>query len=338
MTISQTVLEKGARYYRTGRAVSIDYSSHPSTVKTARMSSLAENRPGEDIVLVFRPPEGAAAQIAGITPFKSLRLRLDELLDWFKGLNVDSIDLWIEGAWKSGNRTELFLSVEGRTGAKLTLKPFSQRGQTSPPPTKVEGHSVSDQEKPASQDSPGQKLTQERTSTEPSSSSVTALYSPGGGIERHVVSLINSAISGIEMAAYAFTNIFIEKALLEAIKRGVKVELVLDRSETQGQQATLHDSLEKAGADIRLISPPGGIMHDKYMIVDGKTLEWGSYNYTERAENSNFENATFASDGSLAQQYHSDFLSMFNQAKPEVRGFRRGMTRFFRSLMPRLNE
>src|SRR5260370_8931669 len=76
--------------------------------------------------------------MAGITPFKSLRLKLDELLDWFKGMNVDSIDLWIEGAFKSGNRTELFLSVEGKTGSKLTLRPFLKHAQTVIPPPMVE--------------------------------------------------------------------------------------------------------------------------------------------------------------------------------------------------------
>src|SRR3989442_2001715 len=95
------------------------------------MSLLGHSRSDEvdDVVLVFRPPENPAAQIAGITPFKSLRLKLDELLDWFKGLNVDSIELWIEGAYRSGNQTELFLSLEGKTGAKLTLRPFSKRVQ-----------------------------------------------------------------------------------------------------------------------------------------------------------------------------------------------------------------
>ena len=97
------------------------------------MSTVGQNRGdgADDVVLVFRPPENPAAQMAGITPFKSLRLKLDELLDWFKGMNVDSIDLWIEGAYKAGNRTELFLSVEGKTGAKLTLRPFMKREQMS---------------------------------------------------------------------------------------------------------------------------------------------------------------------------------------------------------------
>jgi phosphatidylserine/phosphatidylglycerophosphate/cardiolipin synthase-like enzyme len=298
------------------------------------MSSVGQSRPDgtDDVVLVFRPPENPAAQMAGITPFKSLRLKLDDLLDWFKGLNVDSIDLWIEGAYRSGNRTELFLSVEGKTGAKLTLRPFLKRGQAIVSHEKIESSSVSESPEPASKEAQSSTVTPEKTVQQPPAPRVTALFSPGGGIERQVVALIGSAIGSIEMAAYEFTNVYVEKAMIEAVKRGVKVALVLDKSETQGPQARLHDTLERAGCDIRLISPPTGIMHDKYIIVDGKTVQWGSYNYTERAENKNFENAAFVSDSALAQQYHSDFVSIFNQAKPEAHGVRRAIQRFMRHL------
>src|SRR5437899_12284042 len=89
------------------------------------MSGLGEQRPSEEdeLVLVFRPPENPAAQVAVETPFKGHRVRLDELLDWFKALRVDSTELWIEGAKTSGKNTELFLSTEGKTRAKITLKP-----------------------------------------------------------------------------------------------------------------------------------------------------------------------------------------------------------------------
>ena len=295
------------------------------------MSLLGGNRQDEDVVLVFRPPENPAAQMAGITPFKSLRLKLDDLLDWFKDLNLDSIDLWIEGAWKSGNRTELFLSVEGRTGAKITLRPFLKQTQiVMPPPATVPTPSLTPEDSKQSSTQIEGPAKSDKVTVQSAVLRVTALFSPAGGIERHVVSLIDSAVTSIEMAAYGFTNMYIEKSLVEALKRGVKVAVVLDKNETQGLQATLHDTLEKAGCEIRLITPHGGIMHDKYIIVDGKTVEWGSYNYTERAENKNFENATFATDSTLAQQYHSDFASIFNQAKPEARGVSRRMQRFFR--------
>jgi len=251
------------------------------------MSELGEGRPsGEDeLVLVFRPPENPAAQVAVDTPFKGHRVRLDEILDWFKALKVDSIELWIEGARTSGSKTELFLSTEGKTGAKITLKPhseavskelsFDQVGSSSP--RNASGESL-------------QKISQnlaERQTPEVASlsgSTITALFSPKGGIEQQILTSIAAALETIEMAAYAFTNENIAKALIDAVKRGVKVSLAMDKSQTKGSQASLHDELEKAGTAIRLISPPGGIMHDKFIIVDGKKVEWGSYNYTGRAE------------------------------------------------------
>jgi len=170
----------------------------------------------------------------------------------------------------------------------------------------------------------------EKTPSRASAPQITAMFSPTGGIERHVVSLIDSAVGSIEMAAYEFTNMYVEKALLEAIKRGVKVAMILDKEETLGRQATFHDTLEKAGSDIRLIAPRDGVMHDNYIIVDGKTVEWGSYGYTERSEYKNFENAVFASESTIAQQYHTDFASIFNIAKPEAHGVKRTIQRFLR--------
>src|SRR5207245_10663767 len=92
------------------------------------MSELGEQRPSEEdeLVLVFRPPENPAAQVAVETPFRGHRVRLDELLDWFKALRVDSIERGIEGAKTSGKNTELFLSTEGKTAAKITLKPHPE--------------------------------------------------------------------------------------------------------------------------------------------------------------------------------------------------------------------
>jgi len=299
------------------------------------MSELGEDRPidEDELVLVFRPPENPAAQVAVETPFRGHRVRLDELLDWFKPLKIDSIELWIEGARTARGKTELFLSTEGKTGAKITLKPHSKGGSKelaldtvgSPSSTTTSGESLGN---------PTQNLPvkQVQAVAAPTEFPITAFFSPKGGIEQQVLATIDAAMETIEMAAYAFTNESIAKALLDAVKRGVKVSLVIDRSETKGPQGSLHDELEKAGTAIRLISPPGGIMHDKFIVIDEKNVEWGSYNYTNRAEDANFENATFLSDNNLAQKYHSDFVSIYGQATPEAQGIRRPLRRFLRRL------
>src|SRR5260370_2663154 len=213
------------------------------------MSTVGQNRAdgADDVVLVFRPPENPAAQMAGITPFKSLRLKLDELLDWFKGMNVDSIDLWIEGAYKAGNRTELFLSVEGKTGAKLTLRPFAKRGQMVVSPEKLENPSVPASSEPASKEAQSSTVKPKKTIQQPAALRVNALFSPAGGIERQVVALIGSAVTSIEMATFEFTNVYVEKAMLKATNIACKVALVLNRTTTVGQQARREGTPNEAG-------------------------------------------------------------------------------------------
>jgi len=104
-------------------------------------------------------------------------------------------------------------------------------------PEKIENPSVPAGPEQPSERSPELYDEQEMTIQQPAVPRVNALFSPAGGIERQVVALIGSAITSIEMATFEFTNVYVEKAMLEAVKRGVKVALVLDRTETVGQQA-----------------------------------------------------------------------------------------------------
>jgi len=161
---------------------------------------------------------------------------------------------------------------------------------------------------------------------------VQARFSPEGGIEQAILSLVQSAKIEIVMAAYSFTNGAVANALVTALKKGVKVSIVMDKSETHGAQAKIHDLLERAGAKIRLSHPHGGIMHDKYLVIDGQTVEWGSYNYTNRAEHSNFENATVLSDPDIAEAYEQNFNKIWNFAVAEKTGLPRLFARALRRL------
>ena len=49
--------------------------------------------------------------------------KVGDMKKWFKGYKVESIELNIEGAFKDGNITKLFVSFEGRGGCKIILKP-----------------------------------------------------------------------------------------------------------------------------------------------------------------------------------------------------------------------
>lgn len=80
----------------------------------------------ENIELVFLPSERAQQQIeeAGVSEeVEKFVAKLDDLAAWFKSFKIDSIELSIEGALKTGEILQLFVSAEGKAGCKIVLKP-----------------------------------------------------------------------------------------------------------------------------------------------------------------------------------------------------------------------
>ena len=78
----------------------------------------------EEVQFVFARPELRMIEPAGMGPVQAATAaKLDEVLNWFKGYKVDSIELSIEASAKSGDIVSLFVSAEGKGGMKVTLKP-----------------------------------------------------------------------------------------------------------------------------------------------------------------------------------------------------------------------
>lgn len=56
---------------------------------------------------------------------KYLSTSMDEITNWFKQYEVDSIELSIGGAVETGGFLKLIVSAKGEGGLKVTLKPRS---------------------------------------------------------------------------------------------------------------------------------------------------------------------------------------------------------------------
>jgi hypothetical protein len=135
----------------------------------------------------------------------------------------------------------------------------------------------------------------------------TALFSPNGGVRTRIVSEIDRAQSTLDLAIYSFTSDEIREALVRARNRGVTVRIIADSSQANGQGSEI-GNLESMGFNLKRSSgESGGIMHNKYMIVDSSLLFTGSYNWSANAEDNNFENAVFIQASPLIQNYISDF-------------------------------
>jgi phosphatidylserine/phosphatidylglycerophosphate/cardiolipin synthase-like enzyme len=93
----------------------------------------------------------------------------------------------------------------------------------------------------------------------------------------------------------------IAKALIDAHKRGVKVEAILDksqRSEKYTSAAFLANSRIPTFLDAR-----HAIAHNKIMLIDRETVITGSFNFTKAAEEKNAENLLIIRSKELAGIY-----------------------------------
>jgi phosphatidylserine/phosphatidylglycerophosphate/cardiolipin synthase-like enzyme len=130
---------------------------------------------------------------------------------------------------------------------------------------------------------------------------VEVYFSPHGGCTEAVVKELGKARSSVLVQAYSFTSRDIAKAIVDAHKRGVKVEVILDKSVLKDGY-TEADFILHAGIPVKVDSLHA-IAHNKIIVVDGGVVITGSFNFTKQAENSNAENLLVIRDKTLAEKY-----------------------------------
>jgi phosphatidylserine/phosphatidylglycerophosphate/cardiolipin synthase-like enzyme len=86
-----------------------------------------------------------------------------------------------------------------------------------------------------------------------------------------------------------------------AHQRGVKVEVMLDKSQHDGRGG-MADFLARSGVTV-LMDGRHAIAHNKVMVIDEETVITGSFNFTNAAEERNAENLLVIRDKALAQRY-----------------------------------
>ena len=153
-------------------------------------------------------------------------------------------------------------------------------------------------------------------STLPAQTNYSVCFSPNGQCERKIVFLIDNAQRSLRIQSYSFTSRLIARAVIDAKKRGVDVRMIVDRSlfdpqNTHSRIRTVMNEGIPVWVDNRV-----SIAHNKVLVVDGKTVETGSYNYTVSANRYNAENVLIIESGPLATQYLANWNSRLQHAIP----------------------
>ncbi|MBI4707335.1 MAG: phospholipase D family protein [Candidatus Omnitrophica bacterium] len=117
---------------------------------------------------------------------------------------------------------------------------------------------------------------------------IQSYFSPNGGCTEAIITEIKQAKECILVQAYSFTSEPIASALIDAYKRGGKVEIIVDKSQENGKGSKA-DVVSKAGIPT-FIDSKHAIAHNKIILIDHKVIITGSFNFTANAEERNAEN------------------------------------------------
>lgn len=130
---------------------------------------------------------------------------------------------------------------------------------------------------------------------------LTVCFSPDGGCAKAITDQINKAQKSIKVMAYSFTSAPIANALLDAKKRGVNVEVIIDKSrDTERYSETRF--FRNQGIPV-YVDGKEAIQHNKVMIIDSEIVITGSFNFTKAAEEKNAENVLIIMSKELVKSY-----------------------------------
>ncbi|MHC0506417.1 phospholipase D family nuclease [Achromobacter aegrifaciens] len=142
-------------------------------------------------------------------------------------------------------------------------------------------------------------------------------FSPEGSARALVLETIGGAKRSIQILAYAFQAPDIMQALVDAERRGVEVRVVVDKKRNQNKASmTAMDFVTANGVELRT-NDHFRLHHDKTIIVDGSTVETGSFNFAPSAETANSENVVVIRGmPEVARQYLAHWQARWDLGKP----------------------
>jgi phosphatidylserine/phosphatidylglycerophosphate/cardiolipin synthase-like enzyme len=139
-------------------------------------------------------------------------------------------------------------------------------------------------------------------------------FSPDDGVLAALVPLLESAQESIFFLAYSFTSNQLGDIVRAKAAAGLTIAGVMDEEQVKSNQGTEFDPFRQADLDVR-IDGIAGLMHHKVFIIDQKIVAFGSYNFSQSAEERNDENLIIVYNPVIAQQFVHEFERVQEQAQ-----------------------
>ena len=146
--------------------------------------------------------------------------------------------------------------------------------------------------------------------------SVFVSFSPAGGCAEACITALNAAKRTVYAQAYSLTSSAIAKAFVDARKRGLVVEMILDKSQ-RTERFSEAGFVVNGGVPL-YIDARHPVAHNTVIIIDGEIVITGSFNFTRAAEETYAEYLLVLRDPALAARYYRNWQE--HQAHSELFG------------------
>ena len=135
-----------------------------------------------------------------------------------------------------------------------------------------------------------------------------------------VVAAIRSAKKSLDMPIFRLDHIEVDKAIKSAVKRGVIVRTLIAHTNTGGEKGLrkLEQRLLSTGATVSRTADDLVRYHNKFMIVDGRTLLVMGFNYTHLDIDRSRSFGIVATNRRLVQEAMKLFDADFNRQPYEA--------------------
>ncbi len=150
------------------------------------------------------------------------------------------------------------------------------------------------------------------------------LFSPDDDVRAELMAYITQEKEAITLAMFLLTDTEIAQALVDARKRGVKVEIITDASCLKERSSKINMVCD-GGCMVYIYNPAyrkndvSSIMHHKFVLFannNGSKWVWtGSYNFTKAAYKVNQENVLLVQNDEIYNRYDQQFGKLKERAR-----------------------
>jgi phosphatidylserine/phosphatidylglycerophosphate/cardiolipin synthase-like enzyme len=134
------------------------------------------------------------------------------------------------------------------------------------------------------------------------------------GIDEQLAASIDNVQSTLDIAAFELNSEAITQAIIRAHERGVAVRIVTD--DEHGIEDDDSTIIELEAYEIPIVDDDrSGLMHNKFMIMDGIIVWTGSMNYTQNGVFRNNNNLMSMRSRRAVEAYQAEFDEMFERGE-----------------------